>query len=146
VGFNGFKGLQTTPCFLHGVSHESRAVTFPDDDRRSTDDDRRSPRGVIVRKYVPTVSNAEQVMTLKEQLMETGNELDGLRPAVEEIKNHLAEVTARNEKTNRRKKWRLFRQHIVDMTNETFYDILNHKGSSEGLEFSHEDRTLDLNV
>jgi hypothetical protein len=54
VGFNGFKGLQSTPCFLHGVSHESRAVTFPDDDRRSTDDDRRSPRGVIVRKYVPT--------------------------------------------------------------------------------------------
>ena len=46
----------------------------------------------------------------------------------------------------RRKKWRQFRSHIVTMTNETFNDILNRKGSSGELNFSHNDGTLDLSV
>jgi len=47
---------------------------------------------------------------------------------------------------NRRKKWRQFRQNIVDMTNVTFNDILNRKKSSGVLEFSHKHGTLDLVV
>ena len=47
---------------------------------------------------------------------------------------------------SRRKRWRIFRKHIATMTNETFDDMLNKKGSSGQIEFDHIDRTLNLVV
>ncbi|GMH47517.1 hypothetical protein TrRE_jg10257 [Triparma retinervis] len=46
----------------------------------------------------------------------------------------------------RRKKWKTFRSHIAKMTNTTFGEMLNKKGSSGEVEFDHRDKTLNLTV
>jgi chromosome segregation ATPase len=79
-----------------------------------------------------------------DKYMRAQKDLDGNMKQIDAIDDNVELLT--DDLTNRRKKWRLFRQHIVDMTNETFNDILNRKGSSGELEFSHDEGTLDLNV
>lgn len=54
--------------------------------------------------------------------------------------------TLSHDLNDRRKRWKIFRKHIATMTNETFDDMLNKKGSSGQIEFNHQDRTLDLIV
>lgn len=79
-----------------------------------------------------------------EKYMRAQTDLDGNMKQIEAIDENVGLLTA--DLKNRRKKWRLFRQHIVDMTNDTFNDILNRKGSSGELEFDHSEGTLDLVV
>lgn len=46
----------------------------------------------------------------------------------------------------RKKRWRDFRAHIAEMTNLSFDEFLNKKGSAGEVQFDHEDRKLDLVV
>jgi len=46
----------------------------------------------------------------------------------------------------RKKLWKLFREHIVEMSNGTFDEVLNRKGSSGSIDFNHKHGTLDLVV
>jgi len=46
----------------------------------------------------------------------------------------------------RRKRWRHFRKHIAEMTNLTFGEMLNKKGSSGLVEFDHKNKSLGLTV
>ena len=54
--------------------------------------------------------------------------------------------TLQEDLSDRRKRWKIFRKHIATMTNETFDDMLNKKGSCGQIEFDHRERTLDLIV
>lgn len=54
--------------------------------------------------------------------------------------------TLKLDLNDRRKRWKVFRKHIATMTNETFDDMLNKKGSSGQIDFDHKGRTLDLIV
>jgi len=47
---------------------------------------------------------------------------------------------------DRKKKWKKFRNHIVEMANFTFDEVLNRKGSSGQIEFDHKEKTLNLIV
>lgn len=63
----------------------------------------------------------------------------------------IAEIdeTSKNLKSDfydRKKRWRQFRQHIALTTDTHFNEILNDKGSSGTVEFSHRDGTLNLCV
>ena len=47
---------------------------------------------------------------------------------------------------SRRRKWKTFRSHIARMTNTTFGEMLNKKGSSGEVEFDHKKKQLTLTV
>ena len=47
---------------------------------------------------------------------------------------------------SRRKRWKVFRKHIVEMSTHTFDEILQLKGSSGGLDFDHKSKSLNLVV
>jgi chromosome segregation ATPase len=47
---------------------------------------------------------------------------------------------------DRKRRWKQFRSHIATMSNVTFNEILNMKGSSGTIEFDHDNKTLDLVV
>ena len=79
-----------------------------------------------------------------EKYMRAQKDLDGNMKQIDAIDENVALLAKDLE--NRVKKWRMFRAHIVHMTNDTFNDILNRKGSSGELEFCHEDKTLNLVV
>lgn len=79
-----------------------------------------------------------------EKYMRAQADLDGSMKQIDAIDKNVA-LQASDVK-DRRKKWRMFRQHIVDISNDTFNDILNKKGSSGEIDVSHADRTLDVIV
>ena len=47
---------------------------------------------------------------------------------------------------NRKKRFKQFRKHIADMTNNTFDEQLNRKGSSGQVDFDHKNKQLNLIV
>jgi chromosome segregation ATPase len=47
---------------------------------------------------------------------------------------------------DRKRRWKQFRSHIATMSNVSFNEILNKKGSSGSIEFDHSNKTLDLVV
>lgn len=47
---------------------------------------------------------------------------------------------------DRKKLWKQFRDHIVEVTNSSFDEVLNRKGSSGTIGFDHKEKTLDLIV
>eukprot|EP00814_Leptocylindrus_danicus_P018555 CAMPEP_0116018644 /NCGR_PEP_ID=MMETSP0321-20121206/8768_1 /TAXON_ID=163516 /ORGANISM="Leptocylindrus danicus var. danicus, Strain B650" /LENGTH=1217 /DNA_ID=CAMNT_0003489071 /DNA_START=198 /DNA_END=3851 /DNA_ORIENTATION=- len=55
-------------------------------------------------------------------------------------------VGLKKDLKERRKRWKQFRKHIGDLTNCTFDEMLNKKGSSGMIEFDHHDQTLNLIV
>jgi chromosome segregation ATPase len=46
----------------------------------------------------------------------------------------------------RRKRWKNFRKHIATMTNHTFGEMLNKKGSTGHVDFDHKNKSLGLTV
>jgi chromosome segregation ATPase len=79
-----------------------------------------------------------------EKYMRAQSDLDGNMKQIEAIEENVALLA--EDMDARRRKWRQFREHIVNMTRDTFNEILNRKGSSGDLEFSHSEGTLDLCV
>lgn len=79
-----------------------------------------------------------------EKYMRAQKDLDSDMKQLDAIEDNVRLLT--KDVKSRKKKWHQFRAHITAMTNETFNDILNRKGSSGELEFDHQDGTLDLNV
>jgi chromosome segregation ATPase len=76
--------------------------------------------------------------------MRAQSDLDGNMKQIEAIKENVALLA--EDMDARHRKWLQFREHIVNMTRDTFNEILNRKGSSGDLEFSHSEGTLDLCV
>ena len=84
-----------------------------------------------------------------EKYTRASNSLNGKLRMIEAINTNIAMLE--NDMKNRRKRWRQFRKHIVRMTNESFDEFLQKKGSSGELEFEHpkdgaEHGTLNLVV
>lgn len=79
-----------------------------------------------------------------EKYMRAQNDLDANMQQIHAIDENV-ELLAQDLR-DRRKRWKQFRKHIADMSNITFNEILNRKGSSGSIEFNHEDKTLDLVV
>ena len=63
--------------------------------------------------------------------------IDKIKENIEALKTDLR---------NRRKRYKQFRKHIADMTNNTFDEQLNRKGSSGQVEFDHKEKKLHLCV
>ena len=69
-----------------------------------------------------------------------------------ETKHHRIQVIEKNmfalieDLRERKKKWKKFRNHIADMTNDSFDQILNKKGSSGQIDYDHTNKTLNLVV
>lgn len=74
--------------------------------------------------------------------------------AKQDLEEKMAQVVAIQENQedlvddlkHRKKMWREFRSHISDMSNNSFDEILNTKGSSGYIDFDHKNQTLNLVV
>jgi structural maintenance of chromosomes protein 6 len=71
-------------------------------------------------------------------------DLQSKNSQLEAITENLEKLEA--DLKSRRKRWKVFRKHIVEMSAHTFDEILQLKGSSGGLEFDHKSKTLNLVV
>lgn len=79
-----------------------------------------------------------------EQYMRAKKDLDDKMNQIETIKANVEQMIA--DSSARRKRWRQFRAHLVETTNNSFDEMLNKKGSSGELEFDHEGHSLNLIV
>jgi structural maintenance of chromosomes protein 6 len=79
-----------------------------------------------------------------EQYMRAQTDLDANMQQIHAIDKNV-ELLAQDVKECH-KRWKQFRKHIPAMSNIPFNKILNKKGSSGLIEFSHAETTLDLVV
>jgi len=79
-----------------------------------------------------------------EKYQRSKKDLDAKVDQVETIEKNVCALA--EDIRSRRKRWIEFRGHIVTLTNNSFDEMLNKKGSSGSLEFDHEVGTLDLVV
>ena len=79
-----------------------------------------------------------------EKLSRAKQDLKDKQRGIESIEENVKSMRA--DLKIRRKKWKTFRSHIAKMTNTTFGEMLNKKGSSGEVEFDHRDKTLNLTV
>jgi len=70
--------------------------------------------------------------------------LDSKMQQIKEIDDTCGNLKA--DWKERKKRWRQFRKHIALKTDQSFDEILNLKGSSGGIEFDHNDKSLNLCV
>ena len=73
----------------------------------------------------------------KANLQSKNSQLETIKENVEKLESDLK---------SRRKRWKIFRKHIVEMSTHTFDEILQLKGSSGGLDFDHKSKSLNLVV
>jgi chromosome segregation ATPase len=79
----------------------------------------------------------EKYLRAKEDLLGKLSSLDEIDGNKDQLVRDLA---------NRRDRWKQFRKHIAVLTNSTFDEILNKKGSSGEIEFDHKNSRLNLVV
>ena len=72
------------------------------------------------------------------------NDLQSKNTQIQTIKENVDKLEV--DLKSRRKMWKHFRKHIVEMSTDTFDEILQLKGSSGGLDFDHKSKTLNLVV
>lgn len=70
--------------------------------------------------------------------------LDSKVEQIDQITNHVDNLV--EDLQSRKERWKEFRTHISIMTNSNFDEILNRKGSSGAIKFSHKKKALDLIV
>jgi len=79
-----------------------------------------------------------------EQFQRAKKELDSKVKQVETIEENIKAMV--RDSRSRRKRWFEFRDHLEVLTNDSFDEMLNKKGSSGQLEFDHKEQTLNLIV
>lgn len=79
-----------------------------------------------------------------EKYMRANKNLKSKTDAIEEINGNIENLT--HDMKDRRRRWKQFRSHIVVMTNSSFDEMLQKKGSAGELEFNHEEGSLNLCV
>jgi len=82
--------------------------------------------------------------SLSKKYVRAQTDLDANMQQIHAIDENV-ELLAQDVK-ERRKRWKQFHKHIPAMSNTPFNEILNQKGSSGSIEFSHVEKTLDLVV
>lgn len=79
-----------------------------------------------------------------EKYQRAKRDLDSKMFTIETIEKNISILIG--DMKERRHRWRQFRKHIGDLTNNTFDEMLNKKGSSGQIEFDHEAKSLNLVV
>jgi chromosome segregation ATPase len=79
----------------------------------------------------------ERYQRAKNLLESKNKQLEQIAENVEKLAKDLA---------SRKKRWKTFRKHLVTMSQSTFDEILQLKGSAGDLDFNHDDKTLNLVV
>ena len=81
---------------------------------------------------------------IKAKYERAANDLNTKMSFVDKITDNIEAL--QDDLRNRRKRFKQFRKHIADMTNNTFDEQLNRKGSSGQVEFDHKTKQLHLIV
>mmetsp|Transcript_13448 Transcript_13448/g.16929 ORF Transcript_13448/g.16929 Transcript_13448/m.16929 type:complete len:877 (+) Transcript_13448:605-3235(+) len=81
---------------------------------------------------------------LLEKFLRAKESLDSKLATIERINKNIEKLI--NDLKDRKKRWKQFRKHIGDMTDNTFDEILNKKGSSGQIIYDHVKKELNLVV
>jgi len=79
-----------------------------------------------------------------EKFQRAEKDLDSKMEQIDRIEDTIASL--KEDVRGRKERWKQFRSHIGDMTNETFDVMLNKKGSCGEIEFDHKSKQLNLTV
>ena len=84
------------------------------------------------------------VTALYEKYIRARDELMGKLASIKQIEENIDQLA--KDLVNRKQRWKQFRRHIAMLTNHTFDEILNKKGSSGEIDFDHKQQRLNLVV